>query len=216
MAGDGNRTAVVRRNETVRRLHKKADMDERTSPSINRGMELTLRLLSKEIKSLHAAESYMARTLPHLAARAGSVTLQFAFQTRLDEKCHQLQRLKEAAQMLRVPVEGSACKGVEAVIHEGCEALAAGGIPLTQDVQLLLMARRVAAYEIDSYQAAILFAGGCGQARIAEWMAENLREEMDAEQSYWALAVRLLGRQPKDERTGNGLHVSTAEVGCAI
>lgn len=134
----------------------------------------------EELRDLYSAENQLVKALPKMAKATKTPSLKSAFTNHLEETKGQVERLKQAFQILGKKPTGQHCNGMEGVIEEGKEAIESDEEGTVKDVELIGGALRVEHYEIAGYTAAINIAKTLGQTEIASLLTANLAEEVAA------------------------------------
>jgi sarcosine oxidase len=76
-----------------------------------------------ELKDLYSAENQLIKALPKMAKAANSDLLRLAFEKHLEETRGQLDRLKEALELLEVAAKPKPSKGMAGLLQEGSEVI---------------------------------------------------------------------------------------------
>ncbi|SFS02721.1 Ferritin-like metal-binding protein YciE [Granulicella pectinivorans] len=134
----------------------------------------------EELRDLYSAENQLVKALPKMAKATKTESLKTAFTNHLEETKGQVERLKQAFQILGKKPTGQHCNGMEGVVEEGKDAIESDEEGATKDVELIGAALRVEHYEIAGYTAAIAIAKSLGQKEIAALLNANLQEEVAA------------------------------------
>jgi ferritin-like metal-binding protein YciE len=134
----------------------------------------------EELRDLYSAENQLVKALPKMAKATKTDSLKSAFTNHLEETKGQVERLKQAFQILGKKPTGQHCNGMEGVVEEGKDAIESDEEGAVKDVELIGAALRVEHYEIAGYTAAIAIAKSLGQAEIASLLNANLQEEVAA------------------------------------
>ena len=153
-------------------------------------------LLTDEIKDLYSAEKQLTKAIPKMAKGSTSPELQAALKGHLAETQKQVQRLEEAAGLLGIKATGKKCVGMEGVIQEGAEALAAAGNADVLDLGIIGAGSRVEHYEIAGYLTAISLAKRINAAEVVGLLQQSLAEEQGAEQKLRKIAGALIRTAP--------------------
>src|SRR5262245_43785374 len=116
-------------------------------------------LFAEQVADLHSAETQLLVALPKMAGAASNDELKQAFQSHLEETRDHVRRLDDIIGQLGRPVPTEHCKGMQGLIKEGEEMVAAQGDPTVRDAGLIAAAQRVEHYEIAAYGTARTLAG---------------------------------------------------------
>lgn len=134
----------------------------------------------QELRDLYSAENQLVKALPKMAKATKTPSLRTAFTSHLEETKGQVERLKQAFQIIGKKPTGQHCEGMEGVVKEGKEAIESDEETDVKDVELIGAGLRVEHYEIAGYTAAIAIAKALGQKEIATLLNETLKEELAA------------------------------------
>jgi Mn-containing catalase len=136
-------------------------------------------LLVEELRDLLHAEGQLVKALPKMVKAANSEALQLAFETHLEQTRGQVERLREAFQLLGVQAKAKPCRGMAGLIEEGQEVMDEGERKdeVSADLALIAAAQKVEHYEISGYLSARTMAEQAGLPGVAELLSSNLAEE---------------------------------------
>lgn len=137
-------------------------------------------VLIEELRDLYSAENQLVKALPKMAKATKTPELRTAFTSHLEETKGQVDRLKQAFQIIGKKATGQHCNGMEGVIEEAKDAIDSDEEGPTKDVELIGAGLRLEHYEIAGYTAAIAIAKALGQKEIAGLLSETLKEEQTA------------------------------------
>ena len=153
-------------------------------------------VLVEGLQDLLHAEGQLVKALPKMAKAASSDLLRLAFETHLDETRGQVDRLKEAFQLLGATAKPKPCKGMAGLIEEGNEVIAEsrGKDDLAADLALVASAQKVEHYEISAHGTSRALAGKIGRPDVAELLAKSLAEEEGADNLVTQVARELMGQ----------------------
>jgi ferritin-like metal-binding protein YciE len=153
-------------------------------------------VLVEGLQDLLHAEGQLVKALPKMARAANSDLLRLAFETHLDETRGQVERLKEAFELLGVAGKPKPCKGMAGLLEEGTEVIAEGEDKddLLADLAVIASAQKVEHYEISAYGTARALAGQIGRPDVAALLAKSLAEEEGADNLLTQIARELMGQ----------------------
>ena len=134
----------------------------------------------EELRDLYSAENQLVKALPKMAKATKTPALKSLFTAHLEETRGQVERLKQAFQIIGKKPTGQHCNGMEGVIKEGKEAIESDEEGPTKDVELIGAGLRVEHYEIAGYTAAIAIGKALGEKEIVALLTETLKEEQNA------------------------------------
>jgi Mn-containing catalase len=167
-------------------------------------------VLVEGLQDLLHAEGQLVKTLPKMAKASKSDLLRLAFEKHLDETRGQVERLKEAFDMLGATARPKPCKGMAGLLEEGAEVIeeGEGKDDVAADLAMIAAAQKVEHYEISAYGTSRALAAQIGQPGVAELLARSLAEEEGADNLLTQIASELMGMS----RTGSSKAVKvTAE-----
>jgi Mn-containing catalase len=153
-------------------------------------------VLLEELRDLLHAEGQLVKSLPKMAKAANSDLLRLAFETHLDETRGQVDRLKEAFELLGVAARPEPCKGMAGLLEEGNEVIEDGDDKddIAADLAMIASAQKVEHYEISAYGTSRALAGQIGRPDVAELLAKSLAEEEGADNLLTQIARELMGQ----------------------
>ncbi len=156
-------------------------------------------VLIDELRDLYSAENQLVKALPKAAKGAESQELKQIFTQHLEETKGQVERLKQAFEILGKKPTGKHCSGMEGAIDEVKEALEEDEEGAIFDAGLTGAAARVEHYEIAGYSVAILIATTLGEAEIVGLLKQTLTEEQNAAKLVMTAAKGILKQALADE-----------------
>ncbi len=153
-------------------------------------------VLVEGLQDLLHAEGQLVKALPKMAKAANSDLLRLAFETHLEETRGQVDRLKEAFELLGVAAKPKPCKGMAGLLEEGNEVIAEGEDKddLAADLAVIAAAQKVEHYEISAYGTARALAGQIGRPDVGALLAKSLAEEEGADNLLTQIARELMGQ----------------------
>jgi ferritin-like metal-binding protein YciE len=143
----------------------------------------------EQLADLHSAEQQLVQALPKVAAAANSTDLRDAFAQHLEQTKNHVQRLEEVFANVGIQAPTEHCKGMEGLIKEGEDIIAAPGDPAAKDAALIAAAQRVEHYEIAGYGTARTLASELGFDDAKDLLDETLDEESDADKRLTKIAT---------------------------
>jgi ferritin-like metal-binding protein YciE len=156
--------------------------------SVDMKMPTIAKLLEDQLKDIYSAECQLVKALPKMAKKASFKGLKEAITAHLEETKHQVERLDEIGQTLKIKLSGKKCKAMEGLIEEGAEVLEAEGPGPVIDSALIAAAQRVEHYEISAYGSARALARQLGHEDVVEILQETLDEESAADEKLTSLS----------------------------
>jgi Mn-containing catalase len=178
LAMEGKETAVI---------------DTRTTSTAARP-QLVEDLLVEQLQDLLHAEGQLVKALPKMAKAASSDLLRLALEKHLEETRQQVDRLKEAFEILGVAAKPKPCKGMAGLIDEGNEVMAEGKDKndVAADLAVIASAQKVEHYEISAYGTARALAGQIGRPDVAQLLGRSLAEEENSDNLLTQIARELI------------------------
>src|SRR5947209_1389392 len=161
-------------------------------------------VLVDELQDLLSAETQLVKALPKMAKAATEPKLKLAFQKHLEETKGQVERLKQAFEILGQRAKAKHCKGMEGLISEGQEKIDESGEKpdVAIDIALVAAAQKVEHYEISSYGTLRTLAEQLGQKKVARLLQQTLAEEEKTDALLTKLSPPLL-QQAAQETQGD-------------
>ena len=151
-------------------------------------------LFMHELKDLYSAEQQILKALPDMAKATSHQELRTAFEEHEQMTRDQVMRLETIADELGVDIGGHKCKGMEGIIKEGKEVIAANADDDTRDAALIGAAQRVEHYEIAGYGTARTYARMLGHERAAQLLQTTLEEEGNTDHRLTRIAEGMVNR----------------------
>jgi ferritin-like metal-binding protein YciE len=153
-------------------------------------------LLAHEIQCLHSAETLLlSGGMPRMVQKTENQELKEAFELHMKETEQQVERLKQAAQMLGIDPDGDASAGMKGLIADGEKAMHKDAEPEVLDAALIGGAQKIEHYEIASYGTAIALARQLGRQEIASLLHTSLEEEKKTDQILTRIAEGNINKQ---------------------
>ncbi len=146
-------------------------------------------LLVHEVRDLYSAETQLLDALPKMAAAATNEDLKRAFNEHLQETKGHVDRLADAARVLKVTPSGKTCEAMKGLIKEGSEVISELADPMVKDAALIAAAQRVEHYEIAAYGSAACFADQADAHDVKKLLGETLDEEKSADEKLTKIAT---------------------------
>jgi Mn-containing catalase len=166
-------------------------------------MPMLEELLVEQMQDLLHAEGQLVKALPKMARAAHDPKLKQAFEKHLEETKGQVERLKQAFEVLGAKPKAKPCKGMQGLVEEGQESITEGKEKdeVEADLALVAAAQKVEHYEISGYGTLRTVAEKVGQAKVAKLLAQTLAEEEKTDKLLTQLSAPLLeqGNQQLEE-----------------
>jgi ferritin-like metal-binding protein YciE len=148
-------------------------------------------ILLEELKDVYDAEQQITKALPKMAKAATSPELKTAFEEHLEMTKGQVERLKQAFDMLGKKASGKTCKGMQGLIEEGHEHIEEHEKSPLLDVALVGAAQRVEHYEIAAYGTICAMADAMGQTQLSQLLHETLEEEKQTDERLTRIGTEI-------------------------
>jgi ferritin-like metal-binding protein YciE len=161
-------------------------------------------VLQEQIEDLYSAETQLVQALPKVAQAASTNELRQAFEQHLEETRGHVRRLEQIFGQVGISSPSEFCEGMEGLIREAEEIVAAKGDAAARDAALIAAAQRVEHYEIAGYGTARTLAEELGRAEAKRLLDETLDEEKNAD--------ALLTRLATGGRFGTGINEAAEET----
>lgn len=145
-------------------------------------------LFAHEVADLYSAEQQLVAALPKMAQAATQQELRDAFEHHLEETRDHVRRLKDIREEIK-STTAEPCKGMQGLIAEGQEILAAGGDPVVRDAALISAAQRIEHYEIAAYGTARTLAEELDLGGPRDLLDQTLDEESSADKLLTKIAT---------------------------
>jgi Mn-containing catalase len=157
-------------------------------------MSLVKELLVEELRDLLHAEGQLLAALPKMVEAAHHPKLQEAFVKHLMQTETQVERLKQAFELLGEDAKPKQCRAMQGLVEEGQEVIeeSAGKEGLAADLALICAAQKVEHYEISGYGTAKALARQIGAVEVATLLSHTLGEEESADHLLTTIAKPLL------------------------
>jgi ferritin-like metal-binding protein YciE len=149
------------------------------------------------LQDVYYAEKQIMKALPDMIEKATNAQLKAGFEKHLAETEGQIERLRQAFELLDAPPKGDKCPAIEGILKEGKELMSEIEGDDIMDVGLIAAAQAVEHYEITRYGALIAWATELGHTDCLPLFKANLAEEKATDQTLTAMAEHRIN--PKAE-----------------
>jgi ferritin-like metal-binding protein YciE len=161
-------------------------------------------LFIHDLQDLFSAEEQLVTALRQMASAADAPELRAAFARHLEQTSQHQRRIEKALAEAGTAPNGEVCQGIQGLIAEGSEVIAATQPGPVLDAALIDAARKVEHYEITAYRGAISKAHDLGFDGIASLLETNLQEEELADYRLQQMAEGMMpfsgpGSDPRDD-----------------
>ncbi len=170
-------------------------------------------LLVDELQDLLHAEAQLVDALPRMAEAAHHPKLKEAFEKHLRQTQQQVERLREAFEILGAKAKPKPCRAMMGLIEEGQEKIEEGQQKdsLASDLSLITAAQKVEHYEIAAYGSARTLARQLGQLDVETLVSHTLGEEESTDYLLTSIAKPLL-QQASLEDMGASVNLDTPQA----
>lgn len=144
--------------------------------------------LLEELADLLSAETQLTEALPKMAKAATNPDLKAGFEEHLTQTEGQIERLKQAFELLGQKAESHTCQAMKGLLKEGDELLNEDAEPEVKDALLIAAAQKVEHYEIASYGTVCAWAELLGKTDVKELLGQTLDEEEKTDKKLSKLA----------------------------
>ncbi len=146
-------------------------------------------LLIEELRDIYDAEKQALKAYPKLMKASSSDKLKQCFQTHREQTENQVERLKQAFELLDTRPRGKHCDAMEGLISEANDLLDEGLPPELLDVALIAHAQKMEHYEIAAYGSVHAYAEAMGNQDLARLLEETLNEEKETDALLNKIAI---------------------------
>ena len=142
-------------------------------------MEALREHLIEQLQDIIHAESQAIKAYPKVVKAVKNPKVKQAFTKHLEETKTQVERLKQAFEILGAKTKGKPCKAMQGLIEEAQEQMEEGkGKPeAVADLAIVGIAQKIEHYEIAGYGTARTIAEQLGEKKVARLLAQTLAEE---------------------------------------
>jgi len=161
-------------------------------------------LLVEELQDLLHAETQLTAALPKMAEAAHAPKLREAFEKHLQQTQNQVERLKEAFQMIGEKAQPKPCRAMMGLIEEGQETIEEGEDkdPIAADLALITAAQKVEHYEISGYGTVRSLARQLRLPEVERLLSHTLGEEESADFLLSEIAKPLIQQATLEDMGG--------------
>ncbi|MDX8449946.1 ferritin-like domain-containing protein [Mesorhizobium captivum] len=148
------------------------------------------------LQDIYYAEEQILKALPDMVEKATNRDLTAAFKSHLEETERQVQRLKQAFELIGESPRGTACPAIDGIIKEAKEIAGEVAEKKVLDAALITAAQAVEHYEITRYGTLIAWAEQTGKDAVAKLLSTTLTEEKAADKKLTTIAERKVNQKP--------------------
>ncbi|ACI98389.1 ferritin-like domain-containing protein [Rhodospirillum centenum] len=152
-------------------------------------------LLLEELRDIYDAEKQALKAYNKLIKAVSHDKLKQAFQTHKEQTEGQIERLKQAFELLDQRPRGKHCDAMEGLIQEAQSLLDEGLPSELLDVAIIAAAQKMEHYEIAAYGSVHAYAQGLGNEELASLLEETLNEEKETDKLLNDIAVKDVNRR---------------------
>jgi Mn-containing catalase len=171
-------------------------------------------LLVEELQDLLHAETQLTAALPKMAQAAHHPKLKEVFEKHLEQTKMQVERLKEAFELLGEDAKAKPCKAMAGLIAEGQETIEEGEDKesLAADLALITAAQKVEHYEISGYGTVRALARQLRLPEVEKLLSHTLGEEESADHLLTEISKPLI-QQATIEDVGGEVNLESTPAG---
>lgn len=151
--------------------------------------------LVHELKDLHSAETQLTKALPKMAKKATAPDLKKAFEDHLEETKGQLERIKEALELMEETTGRQKCEAMAGLIEEGEGLMKEDATDEVRDAMLIAAAQKVEHYEIASYGTVLTWCKLLELDNVSQLLKETMAQEEAADKKLTKIATTV-NRKP--------------------
>jgi ferritin-like metal-binding protein YciE len=152
------------------------------------------------LQDLYGAERQLVDALPQMISAANADELRNALEEHLEQTRGHVSRLEDLLPMVGADGTAAKCEGMEGLLREGQEVIAAGGDPMVKDAALIAAAQKVEHYEIAGYGTAAALAEILDFDDARDSLGQILDEEETADKLLTKIATGGMLRAGVNER----------------
>lgn len=152
-------------------------------------------LFQHELQDLYDAEYRIARALEKTSKKINDPKLKKAAEEHLEQTEMQIERLEQIFESTGITAKRKVCKGMQGILEETEEVLAADASPEALDAALIAGMQRVEHYEIAAYGCTITYAKMLGEKEAAKLLKKTLDEEEKTDKKLSQLAEKGLNEK---------------------
>jgi ferritin-like metal-binding protein YciE len=145
-------------------------------------------LLFNNMTDIYTGERLLLRSLPVMVSLASSPSLREALEAHLAETGEQVERLKTAFELLKLPAMIQTCPGIAGIIKEAEEIAAKDIEREVLDAAIIAASQRIEHYEIAAYGTLSEYARALRLPELQRLFEMTLAEEKAADQILSGLA----------------------------
>lgn len=147
-------------------------------------------LLLEELRDIYDAEKQALKAYNKLIKGVSHERLKQAFQKHKEQTEGQIERLKQAFELLDQRPRGKHCDAMEGLIQEAQSLFDEGLPPELLDVAIIAAAQKMEHYEIAAYGSVHAYAQGMGNNELARLLEETLNEEKETDTLLNEIAIQ--------------------------
>jgi ferritin-like metal-binding protein YciE len=145
-----------------------------------------------ELQGMYSMEQQIIEALPLMIEKTTHPELKRAFTLHLDETRKQAETVADLCAEFDIDPDGKHCVGMEGLIEEGSELLAANNPSLILDLAMIGIAQKVEHYEIATYGTVINYAQEMGHADAQDLLVQILAEEKSSDEKLTDIAEDII------------------------
>jgi len=147
-------------------------------------------LLIEELRDIYDAEKQGLKGMKKIARKISGDQLKQAFEKHQQQSEEQVERLKQAFELLDSRPRGKHCDAMEGLISEAQGLLEEDLAPEVLDAALLAAQQKIEHYEIAAYGTVHAYAEAIGNNDLAKLLEQTLNEEKEADALLNKIAIQ--------------------------
>jgi ferritin-like metal-binding protein YciE len=159
-------------------------------------------LFHEQLRDMYDAEKQLVKALPKMAKAASAQELKSAFAEHLEQTKGHVERLERVFELIGKKARAKTCEGMEGLIEEGEEMIAADAESMVRDAGLIASAQRVEHYEMAGYGCLHTWARQLNNHEAADLVEQTLREEKEADQKLTQIAEGMVNLAAQHQPQG--------------
>jgi ferritin-like metal-binding protein YciE len=167
-------------------------------------METAHELFLHGLSDIMDGEKQLVEALEKMAEQAGRPELKKAFESHRQQTEKQVERLEQVFESLGEDPDDTECKGIKGLIEEHEHFVEEEEpSPDIQDIESVIGAAKVEAYEINEYEGLIRLGQQMGHRKAVQLLNQNLKEEQQTLKKMQAFSKKLkpenMGMEEEEE-----------------
>jgi ferritin-like metal-binding protein YciE len=149
------------------------------------------------LKDIYYAEKQILKALPQMTKKAVTPKLKKSLENHRAETEGQVERLEQVFEIIGEKARGKKCPAMDGIIAEAKEHMSEIKDEIVRDAGIIAASQAVEHYEICRYGTLVSWAELLGHTKAARLLAQNLKEEKNADALLSGLAESVVNQQAK-------------------